>query len=67
MNYELTGISYQLFTSEQSTGYTTTVQLFRTVPLTRLELILNTTRAEKKGFLVSLMAPCERHCRISRL
>jgi hypothetical protein len=49
-NYELTGISYQLFTSEQSIGYTATVQLFRTVPLTRLELMLNTTTAEEIGF-----------------
>lgn len=49
-NYELTGISYQLFTSEQSTGYNATVKLFRTVPLTRLELMLNTTTAEEIGF-----------------
>jgi len=50
INYELTGISYQLFTSEHSTGYNATVQLFRTVPLTRLELMLNTTTAEEIGF-----------------
>ncbi|KAF2995070.1 hypothetical protein E8E13_002544 [Curvularia kusanoi] len=49
-NHELTGISYQLFTSEQSIDYTTTVQLFRTVPLTRLELMLNTTTAEETEF-----------------
>lgn len=49
-NYELTGISYQLFMSEQSIGYTATVQLFRTVSLTRLELMLNTTTAEETMF-----------------
>ena len=48
---ELTGLSHQLFaSSEQNTGYTTTVQLLRTVPLTRLELSLNTTTAEETNF-----------------
>jgi hypothetical protein len=65
-NYELTGISYQLFTSEQSTGYTATVQLFRTVPLTRLELMLNTT-AKKQVIHVSMVVICELPYRISRL
>ena len=50
-NFELTGLSYQLFASdEQNTGYTATVQLFRIAPLTRLELSLNTTTAEETGF-----------------
>ncbi len=66
-NYELTGISYKLFASEQSTGYTTTVQLFRTVPLTRLELMLNTTTAEETEFSCFHAALCEMPCRISRL
>lgn len=50
-NFELTGLSHQLFAAdEQNTGYNTTMQLFRTVALTRLELMLNTTTAEETGF-----------------
>jgi hypothetical protein len=50
-NFESTGLSHQLFASdEQNTGYIATVQLFCTVPLTRLELSLNTTTAAETGF-----------------
>jgi hypothetical protein len=50
-HFELTGISHQLFASdEQNTGYTATVQLFCTVPLTWLELSLNTTTAAETNF-----------------
>jgi hypothetical protein len=50
-NFELTGLSHQLFASdEKNTGYNTTVQLFRAVPLTRLELSLDTTTAEETNF-----------------
>jgi hypothetical protein len=50
-NFELTGLSHELFASDkQNTGYTTTVQLFRAVALTRLELSLNITTAEETNF-----------------
>ncbi len=49
-NGELTGISYQLFTSHESIGYTRTVQLLQTTQLTTLELCLNTQTAEETDF-----------------
>lgn len=50
-NFELTGISHQLFASDdKNMGLATTVQLFEIVPLTRLELCLNVTAAEETEF-----------------
>lgn len=49
-NYELTGISYQLFASHEHTGYTQTVQFFQAIQLTTLELCLNTQTAEETNF-----------------
>lgn len=49
-NYELTGISYQLFASSRCSGYKRTVELFRTVQLTTLELSLNIQTAEETEY-----------------
>ena len=50
-NFERTGLSHQLFASDQqNVGYATTLQLFATVPLTRLELCLNVHTAEETSF-----------------
>lgn len=50
-NFELTGISHQIFASEgHNTGYAATVRLLQTIPLTRLELNLNTSAAEETNF-----------------
>ena len=49
-NYELTGISHQLFVSRDNIGYTQTVQLFQSLQLTTLALCLNTQTAEETNF-----------------
>lgn len=53
---ELSGLSHQLFTAggEQNLGYDMTVQLFSTVPLTRLELCLNTRYAAETNYFECL-------------
>lgn len=49
-NYEMTGISYQLFNLPENSDYYWTMELFALIPLTTLELGLNVTTAEETGF-----------------
>jgi hypothetical protein len=49
-NHGPTGISHQLFTTYENTGYISTLKLFERFPLTTLELSLNMLTAEDTGF-----------------